>query len=156
MKILAVDPSVNNIGLACYNSDTKELRTQLFHPKKGREKAAMGIEILRHVLLFFLQGEKVDYMVVEYPNWQGSAKGLIAMQKGYTLDLAFVCGILAAGLPLSSNKIFLPTPLEWKGNAPKSATEYRVKKRFGILQISEHEYDALGLLMYAMEKVGVR
>lgn len=154
MKFLAVDPSINNVGLAYYNSDTQVVRTRIFHPPK-LDLAPMGASILRFIFISFLQGEKVDKLIVEYPNFQGSTKGLIAMQQGYTLDLAYICGVLAGGMQLASADVMLPTPLEWKGNQPKAATELRVQRWFGTLQISEHEYDALGLLLYAMKKVGI-
>lgn len=155
MILLAVDPSVNNIGLACYNTDTKELRTKLFHPPKGEDIQVVGAAILRYLYISFVYREKVDKLVVEYPNFQGSEKGLIAMQKGYTLDLAYICGVLSTGLQLASSNVFLPTPLVWKGNMPKKATEARVQRKFGTLQISEHEYDAVGMLMWLMKEVGV-
>lgn len=158
MTILAIDPSVNNVGLARYNTDTKKLRTWLHHPSrkligasKTQSMVHLGNSILRFILVEFLQGEKIDELVIEYPQWQGSTKGLIAMQKGYTLDLAFLTGVLATGFRLASCNVYTPTPMEWKGNIPKKATEKRVEKKFGSLQISEHEYDAIGLLLWRME-----
>ena len=93
-------------------------------------------------------GIVVDVLVIEYPNWQGSAKGLIAMQMGYTLDLAFMAGAMASSFGVMPENLYLPTPMQWKGNMPKTATVHRVQKEFGILQISEHEFDAVGMIQW--------
>lgn len=155
MKLLAVDPSVNNVGLAWYDTDCDVLRTRLLHPPKMDNMAKQGAYIVRYIYMDFLQGKKIDKLVIEYPNWQNSEKGLIAMQQGYTLDLAYICGVIAAGLNLASANIYLPTPLEWKGNLPKQATMKRVQDRFGFLKISEHEYDAVGLLQWLRKQPGI-
>lgn len=161
MLLLAIDPSVNNVGLAVYDTTTNKLKTRLLHPSRDFKGAAesqsmlhLSISVLRTILIEFLQGRKIDKLVIEYPNWQGSTKGLIAMQKGYTLDLAFLGGVLASGFNLACANVYTPTPLGWKGNAPKSATEHRVQKEFGMLQISEHEYDAIGMIQWLKKQPG--
>lgn len=161
MKILAIDPSVNNIGLAIWNLTNNKIRTRLHHPvrtfanaNESQSMIQLANAALRFIWVDFLQGEKVDKLVVEYPAWQASTKGLIAMQKGYTLDLAFLAGAMATGFKLSSQDVYTPTPLQWKGNAPKTATQHRVQKQFGMLQISEHEVDAIGLAMWAKTQPG--
>lgn len=160
MLLLAIDPSVNDIGIAAYDTQERTLRTKLHHPMRSFAGAAasqsmvhLSNSVLRYLLVEFLQGKKVDKLVIEYPNWQGSTKGLIAMQKGYTLDLAFLCGVLATGFRLASSNVYTPTPLEWKGNIPKDATKHRVQKEFGTLQISEHEYDAVGMIQWLVKEL---
>lgn len=155
MKILTIDPSVNNVGIALYDTQSSKLRTKLFHPK--RDKDTPIYRVVREIYVatsLFLQEKKdtVDCLIVEYPNWQNSTKGLIAMQQGYTLDLAFIVGYLAGRFNLSSDKVHLPTPLQWKKNIPKAATERRVQRKFGPLSISEHEFDAVGLLMWFLNQ----
>lgn len=153
MQILAIDPSVNNIGLAYYWQNPLGimlLETALFHPEKGASLQKKGNQLLRFL---HLKGWKPDVLVVEYPQWEASTRGAIASEMGYTLDLAYLCGVLVGWSQLASKDIFLPTPIQWKGNLPKSATEHRVKQKFGFVtsQISEHEVDACGLLMWWLE-----
>lgn len=161
MLLLAIDPSVNNIGVALYDTTLKKLRTRLIHPNRTFRGAAesqsmvhLSIYVLRAILIEFLSGKQIDKLVIEYPNWQRSTKGLIAMQQGYTLDLAFLAGVLATGFKLCAADVYTPTPLQWKGNIPKDATKLRVQKEFGILQISEHEYDAVGMMQWLKKQPG--
>lgn len=153
MTILAVDPSVNNIGLAFYDSVSGKLRTRTLQPVKPKgdlAKAALGCQIVRAILVEFLQGERIDVLVAEYPNWQNSTKGFIAAQQGYTLDLAYIVGCVHMGV-CPQGIVLLPTPLQWKGNMPKSATEAKVNGAFcNLPKISEHEYDAVGLVLWAL------
>lgn len=154
MKILAIDLSVNNVGIALYDTQSSELRTKLFHPRRNKDTPIdeIGIQITGAIILF-LQGRiMIDCLIIEYPNWQNSTKGLIAMQQGYTLDLAFIVGYLTGRFNLSPDKVHLPTPLQWKNNIPKAATERRVQQKFGPLAISEHEFDAVGLLMWFLNQ----
>lgn len=162
MRILAVDPSVNNVGLALYDTETKRLQTHTHHPpnRKGKggetqEMSHMMAGVFRFIYISLLQGKKIDKLVVEYPNWQGSERGLIAAQQGYTLDLAFIAGHLASSFGLTPSNIYLPTPSQWKGNAPKAATQARVQRMFGTLQIDEHAYDAVGMIMWLMKQLAI-
>ena len=156
MNILAVDPSVNNVGLAYYKTAglmEATLETALFHPEKGAILQKKGNQLIRFL---HLKGWKPDKLIIEYPQWEGSQRGAIAAQQGYTLDLAYLCGMLVGWSGLGSKDIFLPTPRNWKGNLPKKATEHRVKEKFGFVtsQISEHEFDSVGLLMWWQDTQG--
>lgn len=167
MNILAIDPSIRNVGFAFFQTENPKLTqdrflsTYLHHPleiKRGNHlrMQAIGQDILQFLHLRVLQGKKINRLVIEYPQWENSQRGAIASEQGYTLDLAYICGLIVAysNLP-SSSSVLLPTPLIWKGNLPKKATESRVQQKFGTLQISEHEYDACGLLLWGCEKWGL-
>lgn len=150
MRFLSVDPSVNDVGLAFFNSETDKLRTWTFRPlRNGRNTTNIAIQILRFILTVCLQGEKrPDYLVMEHPQWENSDRGHKAAAKGYTLDLAYLIGFIGGSMGLAGNKIHTPTPREWKGNMPKSATEHRVKARFGPMKVTDHEFDAAGLILW--------
>lgn len=156
MKILAIDPSVNNVGIAYYDTETKEIKTSCFHPNRTGKIGMDTRQIYSHLILRYglLQKEKKpDVLILEYPNWQGSTKGLIAMQQGYTIDLAFVVGHLS-GL-INAPHCQMPTPLDWKKNIPKAATQARVRRYFSpqsFNHISEHEFDALGMIIWYLER----
>jgi len=151
MKILAIDPSVNNVGIAFYDTETKQLKTSCFHPKRNKDTTVLAVakQIVSHMHLSG-KGRQMDVVVIEQPNWQGSTKGLIAMQQGYTLDLAFLVGYISCWLccPIT----YLPTPMQWKGTIPKEATQRRVEKQFGELNITEHEFDAIGMIQWVLSK----
>ncbi len=154
MKILAIDPSVNNVGIAWHDNELGTTKSSLFKPTR-HTMPCICHAICSHLALTVLQkGERPDFVILEYPQWEASERGLIAMQKGYTLDLAFIVGFIAGRLNLAPANILVPTPRDWKKNIPKAATELRVKRYFGSnlrAGISEHEYDALGLILWYLK-----
>lgn len=147
MNILAIDPSVNNVGIAWYSTEEKKLSTKLYHPPKRLTQVAIAIQIIKAIQLLHAP---IDVIIMEYPQYEGSARGAIASQKGYTLDLAFLCGFIGGFFDLGSAKTLMPTPREWKGNRPKTATEFEVLKEFPHLtnEVSEHEIDAVGMILW--------
>lgn len=155
MRILGIDPSINNVGIALYNTETCDLKMQTFHPKRPAPIANIGVQIARHILISFLQGEKrPDALVIEYPEWQNSERGIIAMQQGYTLDLAFVVGFLCGSLGIKASACHTPTPSQWKGNLPKKAVGLRFERRFLACskEISDHEFEAAMMIDWFLKQ----
>lgn len=156
MRYLGVDPSVNDVGLALYDDQTLRLRTATFHPlREGRNTTNIAVQIVRHIKISLLQGEKgPDVMVLEHPQWENSERGHKAAARGYTLDLAYLIGFIAGSMGLAGNKIWTPTPLEWKGNAPKTAIGHRFWKRFGIdpEAVTDHEFEAAMMIDWVTSK----
>lgn len=152
MTIIGIDPSINNVGIAIYDTLTKQLQLETFHPIK-RPLLQVSIQIARHVVLRFLQGKKEFALVIEYPEFQGSQRGTVAAMKGYTLDLAFIVGYLSASLAIPSSRIWLPTPKAWKGNLPKTAVGIRFTERYGLeyTNYSDHEYEAAMMIAWLMD-----
>lgn len=154
MLILAIDPSVNNVGIALYDTKTKQLESNCFKPKRNQDTPI--IQVTSQITDFLQKKKRPDVLIVEYPQWEASTRGLIAMQQGYTLDLAFICGFIAGAYPkLSPSSILTPTPREWKGQTPKAGTECRVRRAFNLSsnKISEHEFDAMGLILWFLSSV---
>lgn len=149
MNILAIDPSVNNVGIAWYSTEEKKLSTKLFHPPKDWKMVSIAIQIIKSIQTM----KEFDVIIMEYPQYEGSARGDIASKKGYTLDLAFLCGFIGGFFDLGSAKTLTPTPREWKGNRPKTATAFDVYKEFPslILNMSEHEIDAVGMILWYLK-----
>lgn len=151
MKILAIDPSVNNIGIAIYDTRTKKLQTYTLHPNStsliGKCIQAMVYCRLR------MDGQIIDRLVAEYPTFQGSTKGKIAAQRGYTLDLAFIVGYISASIGLLSKDIHLPTPMQWKGTMPKEAVGHRFQKVYGIdyKSVTDHEFEAAMMIDWSLK-----
>jgi hypothetical protein len=159
MLILAVDPSVKNVGFALTCGNGK-IVTCLHHPLEIPRNNPLRLQSIAgdilnrlHLLLAIYQYKKITHLVIEYPQFENSVRGEVAARQGYTLDLAYVCGEIVRYCALHTSNVRLPTPLQWKGNRPKKATELEVQKKFGMLQISEHEYDACGLLLWGLEEM---
>ncbi len=93
-------------------------------------------------------------MVIEYPEWQASERGIIAAQKGYTLDLAFVVGYLCGSLGIPASKCHTPTPNGWKGNLPKKAVGLRFERRFlaSAKEVSDHEFEAAMMIDWLLKQ----
>lgn len=159
MIVMGVDPSVNNIGLALFDTDTQKLSLDEFHPKRNSQTpiALVGVQIARHILIAFLQGRKrPDKIIMEYPEFQGSERGLIAAQRGYTLDLAFIVGYLAGSLGIAASSVYTPTPSEWKYNLPKKAVGLRFERRFLVSTkgISDHKFEAAMMIDWYLKHHG--
>lgn len=157
MIILGIDPSVNNVGIALWNTDTNECQTWTFHPKRTKDTpiVQVGHQLARYLFITVLQGKiRPDLVVAEYPQWEASERGLIAMQQGYTLDLAFMVGYAVSTLGLVPTKVLLPTPFEWKGNMPKTAVKARFEKHFQCSadDISDHEYEAAMMAVWGYKE----
>lgn len=160
MKILGIDPSVNNVGIALYDTVTKELRMQNFHPRREPKMShsRLTVQIARVIHIEFLQGEKPDAMVLEFPQWEDSERGWVAMKQGHILNLAFIVGYLSASFDLPASKVFTPTVKEWKGNMPKTAVEERFRLRFPDLEdtkVSDHEFEATMLICWLLDNPDV-
>lgn len=156
MLILGIDPSVNNVGIALLDTDTDELVTQCFHPKRENQSLSqIGNQIARKIWVELLQGKKPDCLVLEYPQFEDSERGIVAMKQGYILDLAFIVGFLGSSFGVSASKIWTPSVKEWKGTTPKKAIEVRFYRRFPHLagsKISDHEFEAAMLICWLMDQ----
>lgn len=137
MKILAIDPSIHHIGVACWEED--QLRTYDLTFKQGA-KTMLNIT-LRHAIQPLIDFAP-DVLICEYPNFQQSVKGKIAAQQGYVADLAFVVGFIVALIP--TKRVFLPTPNQWKGQMGKDIVGQRFQRWTGINYhtLSDHQYEA--------------
>lgn len=136
MRIVAVDPSINTIGVAIWHDGDLETRV---HRTLHGEK----VQLVRTlpIYLSWITGE-FDALVVEYPNFQTSTRGKIAAQKGYTLDLAFVAGFVAS--QIHAKRYFFPTPNQWKGQTPKDIVGRRFTEWCGYdyHDLTDHEFEA--------------
>lgn len=74
----------------------------------------------------------IDTLVLEYPSFQGgSVRGGMAVMRGDTLKLAYVCGALAHNLRV--NDVELVTYAQWNGQLTKDITCRRLKEKLGII-----------------------
>lgn len=93
-------------------------------------------------------------VVIEMPQMMTNIKG-IAAQAGSVYKLAVLCGYLARAMEPA--RITLVTPLEWKGQLPKSIVQQRVERAIGIrkcreLNVRSHAWDAAGLGLWKIEE----
>lgn len=142
MKLLSLDPSVNDVGWAYHDTELNEWEGGSIHLKGGNLHLRCA-EICTHLNRFI-----PDQFIYEKPTFMASIKGRVAAQKGYTIDLAFICGYVAARFGVNPFDIIGYTPNQWKGNVPKRATEAKYYRHFSRTGSppSDHEVDATMLL----------
>jgi hypothetical protein len=162
MRILALDPSVNNVGWATldlefdsennrvvkedWNWGTWELNGQNFLMRCGDCRDYILQEI----------GD-FDFLVVEWPMYYDSDKGSVAARQGYTINLAGVAMYICGYFQLHHTKMRLYTAPDWKGTTPKKVTARRFFRLFdvNINDIDEHAIDAVMMLLYHCRKEGL-
>lgn len=152
MRILSIDPSVNNVGWALLNTDGKtpkeRWRTGLIKPE-GRNFAMKCVCLLQELMALSEGEEGLDLLLTEWPTFFDSSKGHMAARQNYTVDLAGICGYIAGGLGMDHRRWHLATATEWKGSVSKIVTARKFYRHFGKTfhhSISEHEMDAAMLL----------
>lgn len=157
MNILSLDPSLNSVGVAL-SIGGRIPRTATLNPRgchewkdRGRKMMQITENLIRQVD-DFLGEDTFNIGIIEYPNFQVSTRGLIAGQKGYTIDLGFICGVILSRYP--TQRWYLPTPIEWKGTQPKEAMGKKFTRWTGIdyRSITDHEYEAAMMIKWYLEK----
>lgn len=146
---LAIDPSVNNLGIAFHNPDTGEYEWKLIIPEGRRieqKLADIQLQIARFLRYRSCTFDGITLLVCEYPKFFNSEKGGVAAVMGFTNDLACICGYMAAVCKFA--KLHFYYPHQWKGNLTKHAIEFRFKRLFGeqVSLPSEHEQEATVML----------
>lgn len=154
---VAVDPSVKNIGLAILQIETKTLWLDTISLDLRRRH--VGLPLVLHTIALGIRNRirsgRVTSLIAEYPQYEQSERGIIAAQQGYTLDLAAVCGYLAGKFQVPPLSVHFYTPVQWKGQRPKSATEAAFKRQYSIenfARLTDHEVDACMMLHYHQTK----
>lgn len=150
MRYLAIDPSMNRIGWACYDTkagDFNQLASWYFGtccpPRQGGKEGTLTS------VKFYFSRAIADHLICEMPTFFDSEVGRVAAKQGYTLDLALVIGTIYGCIP--GAELFLYTPQQWKGSTPKRITQVRFKKAFPDSNhwIPVHDtIDAIMLLRY--------
>ena len=158
---IAIDPSVNNIGVAYVREQGKRPMWFEFNPEhqgatRGEWRAELQSRAFQTITRLKMMGlYDTNYGVIEYPNFQHSARGHIAAQKGYIMDLAFVAGVIVSAMP--NTQWFLPTPSQWKGQQSKIAIGAKFTRWTGVRHesTSDHCYEAVMMLKWMFD-VGLR
>jgi hypothetical protein len=137
--LLAIDPSINNLGFAIYdmgkgkdqyNLDSGAWTYGLINPK-GKYLQHRWRDAYRQLVDHWLEGRMITHLVSEWPTFFKSEKGLIAAQEGYTIEIASIVAYLAGRLNVKADYISMFTPQRWKGSVPKHVTEGKFKRLFG-------------------------
>lgn len=98
------------------------------------------------------KARKWNSTYIEFPQYQGTTKGIAAQNKGDILKLASLCGQITGALGVPSVYI---SPHDWKRQLPKKVTRERLKEIVGAKwiernkkRLNEHVWDAIGIGYY--------
>jgi len=151
VKLLSLDVSVNNVGWATYDTETKKWAWGCW--TLCGYNYSMKLTDLKDRIIE--EGHKdVDHLIVEWPMFYQSTKGMIAAHNNYTIDLAGVCMYIAGWLQLDHRHFHLITASKWKGQVPKAITARKFFRHFGISvgKVVEHAIDATMMLKFFIEE----
>jgi hypothetical protein len=131
-RLMSIDPSINNLGVAIWDMDKKEpILWKLVHPKKdfkGDEyaKSISMADQIREWKKIYL----VNHVIMEVPeHW--AVGGFEARETGSIAKLCFVCGLLFGMRYDESVELFqLVSPRGWKGQLPKDVVANRLQKDY--------------------------
>jgi crossover junction endodeoxyribonuclease RuvC len=143
MVIFAIDPGVENIGIAIKDIDDRIVLGTIVGSENivGIEKVSLMIK----KVMEFISSFEPDYIVIEDYGFSG---------KFFNVKVAEIVGILKYVIykeKISCNVGFVaPNTIKLhiagKGNATKAEVKSAVKKIFGNICKNSHEADALALL----------
>lgn len=144
--VIAIDPSINNVGCAVFKMVGKKSATlidkDVLHPSKFvkngtyLEKARDIVEQIREVIEK-LSKKGIDYdgnndvqLVTEIPQHFG-VSGYLARESGAILKLTFIAGMI---YNITDNVVSYE-PNQWKGQLPKDVVARRLQKLYKDLDI---------------------
>ena len=153
---LSIDPSVNKCGWCI----AENAGGQIVDWMGGTiEPEGRGIiwksQDLFEQLRDELNGCLIRHLVIEWPMFYGGAKGQMAAQQGYTIDLAAIAMYVAGRLLVPHKDIYLYTAPQWKGMVPKVKTLAMFKAMFGEAAaegLDDNAIDARMMLVHHLRK----
>lgn len=154
MKILAIDPSVNSVGWATYDTETEEYQWGMWSIHGLNYK--MRCTDIRQ----YIEAEigEFDKLLCEWPAFYGGDKGAVAAQQGYTINLAGVAMYIAGWFHISHQNLELITAPMWKGQVPKAVTARRFYQTFDVKMrdVDHNAIDATMMLVWYNHRIATK
>lgn len=158
MRILSLDPSVNNLGWALLRTKIPEKRKAWKFGMIKPEGMNYQMKLTDIIQKIDSQIGKFDILISEWPAFFQNERGNIAAHQNYTIDLAGIAMYVAGWYHMDHRHHFPLTPSTWKGSVPKFITERKFFRVFGkdSIRVNEHMVDAAMLLHYWLSRYGAR
>lgn len=143
--LLAIDPSINNCGVAVFNKKTKQLEDAvLVHPDKSVTQNGEWYDKAYSIYTkvnTIREKCKVTTIAIERPDHWNVA-GFAARESGSIEKLAFLVGLIYSMRDsISDFKVFLPR--EWKGQLSKDVVRNRLTAAYTKEKYSKKEWAIL-------------
>lgn len=154
MKLVILDPSVNNVGYAVFNMLAFKRRRAW---KWGTFKLEGHNLEMRIIDLIQKMDETIgefQFLSTERPAFFSSERGAIAAHMNYTIDLAAVAYYVAGHYRMDHRHHFAITANQWKGSVDKLITARRFFKLWPKIapdSLSEHAIDAVMLGRFCIQ-----
>lgn len=159
VKIIAIDPSVNDVGWAVcsglyrddddvWKDEKSEWRWGVWNLTQHSYTFKLR-EVTEYIELFLGGMNEDDILVGEWPAFFGnSMRGAVAAKRGYTIDLAGILCYIAGWFRLPWKSVHFITAAQWKGSLPKEITKMRFFKALGVeaYKVDHNAVDACMLL----------
>lgn len=158
MRILALDPSVHNVGWCRVDTSKQSLRRIWQWGTFKLEGNSLEMKVLDLIQRIKADVGSFDMLVTEKPMFFSSERGQIAAHMNYTIDLAAVNYYVAGWFHMDHRTHFAITANQWKGSVPKDVTARRFFRDFPKVKsiaISEHAIDAAMMLRYWIESMAM-
>jgi hypothetical protein len=148
-RLMSIDPSINNVGMAIWELPNALMMYKLLHPKVNarNNEYDKSLSILQQ-LQEWIKVYSVNRMILEIPeHW--AVAGFEARENGSIAKLMLVVGLIYSLRP-SLDELKIVKPREWKGQLPKDVMVNRLKDDYLSIDVDlEHMNpnvaDAIGI-----------
>lgn len=143
MRVLAIDPSINNCGIAVFDGK-KLVHHELLHPDDmGKDHVDKSKSMFAQIVEF-RDAYKIQKIVIEIPTHWATA-GYLARESGSIYKVTFVAGMIC-----SLSNIVTVTPDGWKCQLPKHVVANRLNrmvqyKELNLIKMDHNIVDAIGI-----------
>lgn len=183
MRVLSIDPSVNHVGWTVFDTKHEQVEVFRLALKGGVKGKAPKNKLAEFALnakqaawtwgTFELEGSSLmmrivdllqqinavhdgfnfDYLITEKPAFFDNQRGIIAARQNYTIDLAYINGMVGGWMHMDHRKHHTITAITWKGSVSKEVTGKHFFRCFPgrTKGISEHSIDSTMLLHYWLQ-----
>jgi hypothetical protein len=148
-RLMSIDPSINNVGMAIWELPNGLMMYKLLHPKVNarNNEYDKSLSILDQ-LKEWIQTYSVNRMILEIPeHW--AVAGFEARENGSIAKLMLVVGLIYSLKP-TLDELRIVKPREWKGQLPKQVMENRLRDDYLAIDIdlaalNPNVVDAIGI-----------
>jgi len=154
MKMLTIDPSINDLGWAIFEDKVLISFATIHAPIRTRkfplEDRILFIcdEVVNSTNSFF------DTILVEKPQLWGAYKSIASAHSGSLLGLYLTVGALFTHLQkIGTNVSLIPVSM-WKGQLSKEITKKTMEEKYQVIFKTSHEADAVGIGDWFLTSLG--
>lgn len=158
-RFIGIDPGLNHPALAILDENKVILATSRYNSKPAHSVPEKLHEAMLHFVSFYAAFMVTDteyYVALELPEHQTSIRGQKCIDRNDFVKLCMSAGVLTnlfQGMG-QVKKVYLFSPIQWKGQVPKAVTRSRLMSNYGadeIVGLTDDEVDAVALARYLVD-----